>query len=301
MTQLLTIKDITKHYLNSQTKLNFKALDQVSFEIRPKEIIGLVGESGCGKTTLMKIIIGLEAQDQGHVFFQGQEIDHLLKKDRTQYYKNIQMIYQNPYDAFDPRYKIKEILLQPLRIHGLLKNRRQGMEYIVDQLEKSGFDQAITYLDRFPHELSGGQLQRIAILRSLLLEPKLVLADEPVSMLDVVIRSDILNLLASSQVDQDRSLVIVSHDILPLINFADRLVVMRSGRVVEIVETHNFFAEVLHPYTKLLMANAQGEEVESQEVQAWNEQLLTLSQGQSNGQLTEVGRQHWVRFETINY
>lgn len=298
---LLEIQRVTKKYQNPQTRTYFNSLDQVSLKIFPNEVVGLVGESGCGKTTLLKVISGLEKADQGQVNYAGRAVDRLIKQDRLSYYKNVQLIYQNPYDVFDKRYKIRDILLQPLRIHGIMSSRSQRLEYIVDHLEASGFEQASSYLDYYPQELSGGQLQRISILRSLLLNPQLLLADEPVSMLDVAIRADILDLLTQSTQSQRQSLLIVSHDILPLLTLVNRLVVMRRGKIVEIVETHNFAQDVLHPYTKLLLANAYGEEVGQQDVQDWNENLQNQLVDAPEDELVEISRKHWVRFKTINY
>lgn len=188
-------KKVQKKDGKVQRRQQIKAVDGVSFQLKRGETLGVIGESGCGKSTLGRLLIQLEPPTGGDIRLFGESSQALLKKDPLKFRRSCQMIFQNPFDTFDPRYRLKKILMDPMKLHGIGASEEERMQMVLDVLEQSGLTPAIDYVDRFPHELSGGQLQRIAILRSMLLNPTFMVADEPVSMLDVSIRADIINML----------------------------------------------------------------------------------------------------------
>lgn len=297
MIPLLQAINLSKEYKDPMSGQPIKALDQVNFTIYPQEIVGIIGESGCGKTTLLRHIVALEEGDQGHIEFEGRKIEDWLNQGRQEFRQKVQMIFQNPYEVFDRRQTVKEILLQALTIHKIASNRRQRLEIIEQALESVGIAPALDYLDRHPHELSGGQLQRISILRSLLLKPKLIVADEPVSMLDVSIRADILDLLYQATIQAQNTMVIVSHDILTLANIAQRLFVMYQGQIVEVIASNQIFNAAEHPYTQVLISNALGEEVLTEEIQSLSQDFEVESQKYGGQALVEINAGHFVNYQ----
>ncbi|MBW6454567.1 MAG: ABC transporter ATP-binding protein [Trueperaceae bacterium] len=228
------------------------ALDGVSFAIRRGEILGLAGESGSGKTTTGETLVRLQAPTAGHIRFAGEPIEHLRGRHLRDFRRHAQMVFQDPYETLNPRLTIEDIVGEPLTIHRLA-NGDDRRERVVEALERSGLKPADEYLERFPHELSGGQRQRVAIARAIVLEPDFLVADEPVSMLDVSIRAGVLNLLRRFRDEDGISIVYVSHD-LPTIRYvADRTAIMYLGQVVEIGPTESVIQRRLHPYTQLLL------------------------------------------------
>lgn len=232
-----------------------KAVDGVSFALKRGETLGVIGESGCGKSTLGRLLIHLEDTTAGDIKLFGESSSEMLKKEPLKFRKNCQMIFQNPFDTFDPRYRLKKILMEPMKLHGIGANEEERMQMVLDVLEKSGLTPAKDYVDRFPHELSGGQLQRIAILRSMLLNPTFMVADEPVSMLDVSIRADIINMLEKLVKENNTALVFISHDIATTRYISDKVAVMYLGRIVEMGPTDEVLHNPQHPYTKVLISN----------------------------------------------
>lgn len=294
MNDLLKVKEVTKIYKEKQTNQLFSALKEVSFTIYDQEMVGIIGESGCGKSTLLRLIVGLEELNSGKILYRNKNIAHWLKEERLAFRQQVQIIFQNPYEIFDERKTISQILLQPLRIHkiGDLSKERELMIRTV--MERSGFEHPENYLDRHPRELSGGQLQRISILRSLVLNPRLVVADEPVSMLDAAIRSEVLDMFYQANQERGTTIVIVSHDIVPLIRMTHRLIVMKSGQIVEIIPSDRIYDTSVHPYTKLLLANANGEEVDSDKMDMLNREFLDWMSKFSGSNMVEVGPGHFV-------
>lgn len=294
MNDLLKVKEVTKIYKEKQTNQLFSALKEVSFTIYDQEMVGIIGESGCGKSTLLRLIVGLEELNSGKILYRNKNIAHWLKEERLAFRQQVQIIFQNPYEIFDERKTISQILLQPLRIHkiGDLSKERELMIRTV--MERSGFEHPENYLDRHPRELSGGQLQRISILRSLILNPRLVVADEPVSMLDAAIRSEVLDIFYQANQERGTTIVIVSHDIVPLIRMTHRLIVMKSGQIVEIIPSDRIYDTSVHPYTKLLLANANGEEVDSDKMDMLNREFLDRMSKFSGSNMVEVGPGHFV-------
>ncbi|MBX2986642.1 MAG: dipeptide ABC transporter ATP-binding protein [Bdellovibrionaceae bacterium] len=227
-----------------------KAVDDVSLTIRKGETLGLVGESGCGKSTLGRTLIRLYEPTAGDIRFENQDFRRLSGRDLRQARKNIQMIFQDPYAALDPRMTVGQILMQPFEIHGLL-NGAQRIQRARELLELVGLRAA--HVNRYPHEFSGGQRQRICIARAIALEPDLIVCDEPVSALDVSIQAQILNLLKDLQEKLKLTYLFVSHDLSVIDYFCDRVAVMYLGKIVELAPKDELFKNPRHPYTQALI------------------------------------------------
>jgi len=249
---LLSIQEASKTYRSKGTKV--EAVKQLSLELKPGTVLGIIGESGSGKSTLAKMIIGLEDITAGDILFRGESIRSWLKKKPKEFRGRCQMIFQNPFESFDPLQTIGQSLMEVVKIHHRDWNRERGLEYCRNQLEQYGLAPAGDFLSRYPHELSGGQLQRIAILRAMIPQPELLLADEAVSMLDVSVRADIINLFYDIAKTEQTSLIFISHDILTSSYLSDELCVMYRGRVVEYGRTEKVISNPVHPYTQELIA-----------------------------------------------
>jgi oligopeptide/dipeptide ABC transporter ATP-binding protein len=230
------------------------AVDNVGLQLRRGEVIALVGESGCGKSTLALTLIGLEEPTEGAIFFEGRDITHSNEKQRKAIRQRIQMIFQDPYESLNPTQTIEEIVTEPLLVHGLSAGPGQRRDRVRRALEDAGLKPAEEYLHRFPHQLSGGQRQRVVIAGALVLEPHLLLADEPVSMLDVSIRAEIINLLADLRQKRGISVIFITHDLGTVGYFADRVAVMYLGRIVEIGTMAEVTKTPRHPYTQALLS-----------------------------------------------
>ncbi len=257
---VLTVSDLQKRFATGRPGI-FKrstdfvrAVDGVDFELSPGEILALVGESGCGKSTLALTLLGLEEADAGQIMFEGQDVTHLKGSEQRELRRHIQMVFQDPYESLNPTQTIEEIVGEPLIVHRLGQNKEAREEMIRRALEDSGLKPAENYLHRYPHELSGGQRQRVVIAGALVLEPSVLLADEPVSMLDVSIRAEILNLLLEMRQKRGISILFITHDLGTVSYFADRVAVMYLGRIVEIGPTRKVLQHPSHPYTKALLS-----------------------------------------------
>jgi len=240
-----------------------KAVDKVSFAIAPGEVLGVTGESGCGKSTLGRMLVRLEKPFGGRVLLNGEDVEQVVKRDPLAFRRQVQMIFQNPFDTFDPRHSIARILTTPLCLHGIGADEDERLEICADGLRSVGLAPAEDYLARWPHELSGGQLQRISLLRSMELDPKFIVADEPVSMLDVSVRCDLLSIIMKLILEKNTAMVFISHDIAVTRYVANRIAVMYLGRVVESGDTDEVIQNPLHPYTKVLISNFPSVEVGS--------------------------------------
>lgn len=236
-------------------KSTVKAVDGVSFELAEGEILGVIGESGCGKSTLGRLLVGLERTSGGTIYLNGENIDSLLKHDRRKFRRQMQMVFQNPFDTFDPHMSIEKVLVDTMKLHGIGSAREERRDIALEKLENSGLLPGSDFLGRFPHELSGGQLQRISIMRAMLLTPSVIVADEPVSMLDVSIRADIINLLYEMTKKENTASVFISHDITTTRYISNRIAVMYLGRIVEIGEADEVAVSPRHPYTEALISN----------------------------------------------
>jgi oligopeptide/dipeptide ABC transporter ATP-binding protein len=254
--RLLEIADVVREYPVTagavlQRKVNsVKAVSGVSLEVSVGEALGLVGESGCGKTTLGKLIVGIEKPDRGRIALEGREVFGLRGRALRIARRDLQMMFQDPYASLDPRMRVQTILREPLAIQKL-GNRKQQDQKIRQILDEVGLPQ--NALERYPHEFSGGQRQRIALARALMLEPKVIVADEPVSALDVSIRSQVLNLMKRLQAEHQRASVVISHDLAVVKYLADRIAVMYLGKVVELGTGDDIYRRPAHPYTDALI------------------------------------------------
>jgi peptide/nickel transport system ATP-binding protein len=237
-----------------QPRLWVHAVDGVSFTLARGEMLALVGESGCGKTTTAQSILGMVAPASGTVRLNGTEIAGLPERQMRPLRRQLQMIYQDPYESLDPRFRVETAVGEPLLVHGIGGSQAERRELIVAALERAGLSPAEAFLARYPHELSGGQRQRVAIAASLVLGPDLLLADEPVSMLDVSVRAGVLTLLDRLRRDGRMGILMITHDLSTAAHFADRIAVMYLGRIVEHGPARQVVRHPQHPYTKALLS-----------------------------------------------
>ncbi len=257
---IIEVKQLRKLFPVKKTTLWDKedkfvhAVDDVSFVLQQGEVLALVGESGCGKSTLALTLMNLEASTSGQIFFEGRDVTHLDGKALQAMRRDIQMVFQDPYESLNPTMTIGDIVAEPLLVHRLASGRQERQARVVRALEDAGLKPASNFMYRYPHELSGGQRQRVVIAGALVLEPKVLLADEPVSMLDVSIRAEILNLLSSLRETRGISVLFITHDLGTVAYFADRIAVMYLGRIVEMGQTLDVLQRPLHPYTKALLS-----------------------------------------------
>ncbi|NRT75701.1 ABC transporter ATP-binding protein [Clostridium beijerinckii] len=252
---LIEVKDLKKYFpvKNGITKNNFiKAVDGVSFYIRRGETFGLVGESGCGKSTLGRTITRLYDVTSGDIFFEENNIAKLRKKQMKQYYKKIQNIFQDPYSSLNPYMNVKELIEEPLTLHTGL-NKLERKEKIENLLEMVGLKK--DDMDKFPHEFSGGQCQRIGIARAISTNPDFVLCDEPISALDVSIQAQVVNMLEDLQKEMGLTYLFVAHDLSMVKHISDRIGVMYLGSIVEVGKSDDLYKNPLHPYTKGLLSS----------------------------------------------
>jgi oligopeptide transport system ATP-binding protein len=254
-TPLVEVKNLKKYFpkkrgLFGREKTYVKAVDDVSFTIYKGETLGLVGESGCGKSTTGRMLMRLLDPTEGQILFEGKEISSLNDNQIREMRKEFQMVFQDPYASLNPRMKVGDIISEPLIIHGCPKEKRE--ERVQKLLEVVGL--SAYHANRYPHEFSGGQRQRIGIARALAVNPKLIIADEPVSALDVSIQSQILNLLKDLQDEFQLTYLFIAHDLSVVEHISDRVGVMYLGKIVELADKETLFQNPMHPYTKALIS-----------------------------------------------
>lgn len=230
-----------------------RAVDGVSLEIDEGSIVGIAGESGCGKTTLGKLILKLQEPTEGELSFEGQPYSQMTSDDERAFRRRVQMIFQDPYESLNPRFTVRDTISEPLKIHNIGTSFDERQERIRETLEDTGLAPAEKYIDRFPRELSGGEQQRVAIARALIVEPDFILADEPVSMLDVSIRVGILNLMKELRKKYNLTYVFVSHDLSLIRYMCDYTVIMYLGQIAEYGETEEVITDPKHPYSRALL------------------------------------------------
>ena len=230
-----------------------KAVDGVSFTINKGEIFGVVGESGCGKTTTGKMVMKILEPTGGKITFEGNDVTHLNTEALKAYRRNVQMIFQDPYASMNPRFRAKNVIEEPLLIHEVGENRQERNKLISKALEEVRLMPPEEFMDRFPHMLSGGQRQRVATARTLVLSPKIVVADEPVSMIDLSTRAEILHMMKTVQRELNLTYLYITHDLSTARYFTDRIAVMYLGKIVEIGGADDVIMNVGHPYTKALI------------------------------------------------
>jgi oligopeptide transport system ATP-binding protein len=256
---LLQVKELTKYFpvtggvIFSKTIGLVKAVDDINFSIGKGETFGLVGESGCGKTTTAKLILRLEDITRGTIFFDGKNISELSVADLKSYRKVVQAVFQNPYESLSPRMRVKHIVAEPLVVNEILP-KDQIQERVANVLEVVGLDR--TKGDLYPHEFSGGQRQRIAVARALTINPHLIILDEPVSALDVSIRAQIINLFMEIQEQFGISYLLIAHDLAVVKHMSHRIGVMYLGKLVEMAGSEELYRKPLHPYTRALYSAA---------------------------------------------
>lgn len=237
--------------LFGKTTASLKAVDGVSFKVKAGTTIGIVGESGCGKTTLGRTILKLYNPDNGQIIFNGEDITNFTKKEMMKYRTDIQYIFQDPYSSLPPRMTVGEIIGEAVKVHNIVP-KNEVTNYVIEMMEKCGLP--ARFYDRYPHEFSGGQRQRICIARALAVKPKLVICDEPVSALDVSIQAQIINLLKELQNTLGLTYIFISHDLSVVKYITDNILVMYLGNVMEYGKTGDIFNNPLHPYTKALFS-----------------------------------------------
>lgn len=249
---LLEVKNL-KQYFNQGKRNEVRAIEDISFDIYKGETLGLVGESGCGKSTTGKAIIKLNDITEGQILYEGVDIQSIKnRKDSLKFNKKIQMIFQDPYASLNPRLKVMDIVAEGIDIHNLASSRKDRKKRVYDLLETVGLSKE--HASRYPHEFSGGQRQRIGIARALAVEPEFIIADEPISALDVSIQAQVVNLLLKLQRERGITFLFIAHDLSMVKYISDRIAVMNRGKIVEPVTAEEIYNHPLHDYTKSLLS-----------------------------------------------
>lgn len=249
--KLIEVKHL-KQYFNAGKANEVKAIDDISFDIYEGETFGLVGESGSGKSTTGRSIIRLYQPTSGQILFDGQDISQIKHRDMLDFRRDMQMIFQDPYASLDPRMKVKDIIAEGLDVHHLVHSEQERVARVNELLDLVGLSR--DHATRYPHEFSGGQRQRIGIARALAVNPKFIIADEPISALDVSIQAQVVNLLRDIQKKQKLTYLFIAHDLSMVKYISDRIAVMHNGKLMELATADEVYNHPLHPYTKSLLS-----------------------------------------------
>jgi len=274
-TVILQVQNLVKHFpilggsVFAKSIGAVRAVDGVSFTVHQGETFGLVGESGCGKTTIGRCILQLERPTAGQVVFAGQELTGLPEARLRVMRRQMQVIFQDPYSSLNPRMTVGQMLAEPLQVHGIVPRRAERRRRVAELLSEVGLPSALS--ERYPHELSGGQRQRVGIARALAMQPAFIVCDEPVSALDVSIQAQIMNLLDDLQERYGLTYLFVAHDLSVVRHISDRVAVMYLGKLVELADWQHLYEEPLHPYTKALLAAVP---IPDPEVEAHRERII---------------------------
>ncbi|MDO4168002.1 MAG: ABC transporter ATP-binding protein [Eubacteriales bacterium] len=279
MEEILKVSNVTKRYQIGKTQKYIHALDQVSIDVKPKEIYGIVGESGSGKSTLGKCILGLEHIDSGNVEFLGNKIDHLSIREMRQVWREMQMVFQNPFSSFNPKITIGKSLYRMCKLYHMTKTEAE--ERIEELLGLVNLGKEL--LRRLPNDLSGGQLQRFALVRALLNHPRFVIVDEGVSALDISVQAQVLNLLVDLRNKLGISIIFISHDLNVVQQICDRIAVLYLGQIVEVGSVEEVYNHTMHPYTQALILSKPKEHPDEQksELKLKSEILHAVDVGKS--------------------
>ncbi|WP_026693282.1 ABC transporter ATP-binding protein [Peribacillus kribbensis] len=292
--KLLEIKNLKQHF-NVGKPNQVKAVDGISFDIYKGETLGLVGESGCGKSTTGRTIIRLYDATDGEVLFEGENVHgKKSRSDLKKFNRKMQMIFQDPYASLNPRMTVGDIIAEGIDIHGLSKTRKDRMEKVHELLKTVGLNKE--HANRYPHEFSGGQRQRIGIARALAVEPEFIIADEPISALDVSIQAQVVNLMKKLQRDKQLTYLFIAHDLSMVKYISDRIGVMYFGKLVELAPSEELYKNPIHPYTQSLLSAIPLPDPESERTRkrtAYNPSIHNYAEGE-NLEMREISPGHFV-------
>ncbi|WP_077329297.1 ABC transporter ATP-binding protein [Virgibacillus siamensis] len=249
--KILEVNNLKK-YFDMGKGLDLKAVNDVSFYINKGETFGLVGESGCGKSTIGRTIMGLYDKTAGNVLYDGNDVHAMSEKERFKFYRDMQMVFQDPYASLNPRSTVREVISEPMEVHNMFSDKRKQADRVYMLLEEVGMNR--DHANRYPHEFSGGQRQRIGIARALALDPDFIIADEPISALDVSVQAQVVNLLKELQQEKGLTFLFIAHDLSMVKQISDRIGVMYLGNMVELTKSESLYDNPLHPYTQALLS-----------------------------------------------
>ena len=303
---ILEVRNLVKHFevsksVFSRNKKIVKAVDGISFDIKAGETLGLVGQSGCGKTTTARSLCLLDPKTSGSVNFYNpdtksmESIDNIDEDGIRVFRRNMQMIFQDPYESLNPRWTIKDIIKEPLDIHNI-GSFSEREDAVVEILKTVGLTPPENYMSRYPHEISGGQRQRVSIARTLVMKPKFVVCDEPTSMLDVSIRISIMDLMLNLAKELDVSYLYITHDLAVARYMCNRIAVMFNGKIVEIAETEELLNNPIHPYTKRLISSIPipDPSYKRERYEMNFDELDNIIQNNPNEKMVNIGNEHFV-------
>ena len=303
---ILEVRNLVKHFevsksVFSRNKKIVKAVDGISFDIKAGETLGLVGQSGCGKTTTARSLCLLDPKTSGSVNFYNpdtksmESIDNIDEDGIRVFRRNMQMIFQDPYESLNPRWTIKDIIKEPLDIHNI-GSFSEREDAVVEILRTVGLTPPENYMSRYPHEISGGQRQRVSIARTLVMKPKFVVCDEPTSMLDVSIRISIMDLMLNLAKELDVSYLYITHDLAVARYMCNRIAVMFNGKIVEIAETEELLNNPIHPYTKRLISSIPipDPSYKREQYKMNFDELDNIIQNNPNEKMVNIGSEHFV-------